>query len=236
MYKSYYYLNRLTLELNSLISGKKILSIFSQEKDRLILHLFDDEDTFLEISVNHSEPYLNIRNRYSRAKKNTITFFDELAGKTIISVLIASDDRIIKIVTEKGDLLFAIRGKYTNLFYTLEKNIQSFKNEDKEILAQFLAEFSGKKFINNFNLPDLDSITGKNIGDLRTNLRFIGREIEKEVNARKAGNQEDADVLLSVLNNISSDEPAVFIDDLSNEVHIGFSSFKDIFRIKKRNI
>ncbi|MDP2365199.1 MAG: hypothetical protein Q8M94_15710, partial [Ignavibacteria bacterium] len=93
MYKNYYYLNRLTLELRSLLTGKKILSIFSQVKDRLIIHLFNDEDIFLEISVNHSEPFINVRNRFSRARKNTITFFDELLEATINDVLIACDDR-----------------------------------------------------------------------------------------------------------------------------------------------
>ena len=226
MYKSYYYLNRLALELNSLISGKKILNIFSQEKDRLILHLFKDEDIFLEISVNHSEPYINVRNRFSRAKKNTITFFDELLNATIISVLLASDDRIIKIVTESADLFFAIRGKYTNLFYTPGNSIRSFKHEDEEILSAFLVEFSEKEFINVFNLPDLELFAGKDINDIRTNLRFIGREIENEVNARKVGNENDADVLRSVLNDIASDNPAVFVDEISNEIHIGFSSLK----------
>ena len=109
MYKSYYYLNRLTLELKSLLPGKKILNIFSQEKDRLIIHLFKDEDVFLELSVNHSEPFINVRNKFSRARKNTITFFDELLGAVIDNVLIACDDRIIRIVTDKGDLFFAIR-------------------------------------------------------------------------------------------------------------------------------
>jgi len=235
MYKTYYYLNRLTLELNSLISGKKILSIFSQEKDRLILHLSKDEDLFMEISVNHSEPYINIRNRFSRAKKNTITFFDELLNAAIISVSIASDDRIIKILTESGDLFFAIRGKYTNLFYTTGMGIQPFKNEDEEILSQFLVEFSEKKFINNFNLPDINLFAGKDIQDIRTNLRFIGREIENEVNARKVENEKDADILLSVLNNIASDKPAVFVDEISNEVKIGFSSLKIFSEFKKES-
>ena len=122
MYKSYYYLNRLTLELKSLLPGKKILNIFSQEKDRLIIHLFKDEDVFLELSVNHSEPFINVRNKFSRARKNTITFFDELLGAVIDNVLIACDDRIIRIVTDKGDLFFAIRGKYTNLFFKLGNN------------------------------------------------------------------------------------------------------------------
>ena len=136
MYKSYYYLNRLTRELNTILSGKKIISIFSQEKDCLIIQLNGPEELFLEISVNHSEPYINVRDRFSRAKKNTIEFFIELVDKTIKEVLIASDDRIVKFVTDSGDLIFAIRGKYTNIFFNSE-TLSSFKNENEENLIHF---------------------------------------------------------------------------------------------------
>ena len=235
MYKSYYYLNRLTIELKSLLSGKKILSIFSQEKDRLIIHLFKDEDIYLEFSVNHSEPYINVRNKFSRARKNTITFFDELLDATINNVLIACDDRIIRIVTDKGDLFFAIRGKYTNLYLKFNNSIQSFKNEDEGILSRFLIEFSEKKYTDHFIYPDNNLIIGKDIGEIRTDFRFIGREIENEVKARKTETDKDSELLLLVLKDIASDKPAVFVDEKSNEVHIGFSSLKIFSGFKKES-
>ncbi len=226
MYKSYYYLNRLTIELKSLLSGKKILSIFSQEKDRLIIHLFKDEDIYMEFSVNHSEPFINVRSKFSRARKNTVTFFDELIEAVIDNVLIACDDRIIRIVTDKGDLFFTIRGKYTNLFLKSNNGIQSFKNEDEGILSRTLIEFSEKKYTDQFIYPDNNLITGKDISEIRKDFRFIGREIENEVKARKTETDKDSELLLLVLKNIASDKPAVFFDDKSNEVHIGFSSLK----------
>ena len=169
---------------------------------------------------------LRFRKKYSRARKNTITFFDELIGATIKDVLIASDDRIIRIVTDKGDLIFAIRGKYTNLFYVSENDIQSFKNEDGEILSKFLVEFNDKIYIDHFNYPDPELIAGKDINDIRASFRFIGHEIENEVNARRMEGQKDSELLLGVLKNIFSDNPTVFFDDISNDVHVGFRSFK----------
>ena len=224
MYKSYYYLNRLTLELEYLLAGKKILSIFSQEKDQLIIHLSEDEDIFLEISVNHSKPFINVRNRFSRARKNTVTFFNELLQATISVVLIACDDRIIRIFTDKGDLVFAIRGKYTNLFFMSANGIQSFKSEDEEILSKFLIEFKNKIYIDYFNFPDSESISGKDISSIRANLKFIGREIENEVKARKTEDDKDSELLLLVLKKIASDKPTVFTDEINKVLHIGFSS------------
>jgi len=225
MHRSYYYLNRLTLELNTILSGKKIVSIFSQDKDRLIVQLAGPEELFIEFSVNHSEPFINVRNKFARARKNTIEFFSELISKTIKEVLIASDDRIIKLVTDTGDLIFAIRGKYTNLFFN-SINLISFKNESEENLIKFRQEFEHKFFHKSLNIPESDFIEGKSIEEIRNKYRFIGREIENEVNARKSYGERDSEILLNVLQDIFTETPAVYLDDNSGEVHIGFNSLK----------
>lgn len=225
MYKSYYYLNRLTLELNSILVGKRIISIFSQEKDRLIIQLDGQEELFIEISVNHSDPFINIRNKFSRAKKNTVEFFTELIHHTIKDVLIASDDRIIKFVTDSCDLIFAIRGKYTNIFCNSD-TLKSFKNEDEENLLKFRNEFETKDFSKRLNIPDSKLINGKSIKEIRNEYRFIGREIENEVNARKRDTKEDSELLLNVLQDILTKDPAVYTDEKSSEIHIGFDSLR----------
>jgi predicted ribosome quality control (RQC) complex YloA/Tae2 family protein len=225
MYKSYYYLNRLTLELNSILVGKKITSIFSQDKDRLIIQLDGVEELYIEISVNHSDPFINIRSKFSRAKKNTIEFFNDLMNKTIKEVLIASDDRIVKIVTDFGDLIFAIRGKYTNLFFN-SKTLSSFKNENEENLNKFKQEFESKFYHNRFNIPDLDLIESKSIEEIRQQYRFIGREIENEVKARKTNGISDSELLLNILQDIFTEYPAVYTDEKTGEIHIGFNSLK----------
>ncbi len=225
MYKSYYYLNRLTLELNSILPGRRIVSIFSQDKDRLMIQLNGSEELFIEFSVNHSEPFINIRTKYSRAKKNTIEFFSELVSKAIKEVLISSDDRIVKITTDNGDLIFAIRGKYTNLFFN-SKNLLPFKNEGEENLIKFKQEFENKYFHKSLNIPESDIIEGKSIEEIRNRYKFIGREIENEVNARKPSNKIDSEILLNVLQDIFTEAPTVYIDDSSGEVHIAFNSLK----------
>jgi predicted ribosome quality control (RQC) complex YloA/Tae2 family protein len=225
MYKSYYYLNRLTLELNTTLAGKRITSIFSQDKDRLIIQLDSPEELYIEISVNHSDPFINIGSRFSRAKKNTIEFFNDLINKTIKEVLIASDDRIVKIVTDFGELIFAIRGKYTNLFFN-SQTLSSFKNESEEILNMFKQEFEAKFYHNRFNIPDSDLIDGKSIEEIRQQYRFIGREIENEVFARKSFNQSDSKLLLLILQDLITEDSAVYTDEKTCEIHIGFNSLR----------
>jgi len=232
--KNYYFLNRLTIELNSILTGRKIVSIFSQEKDRLIIELDESEGLFVEVSVNHSEPFINIRNRFSRAKKNTIEFFNSLIDKSIQQVLIASDDRIIKIVTNSGDLFFAIRGKYTNLFLKLE-TLTSFKNETEENLINFTEEFENKFYHNSFNMVESDLIDGLSIEEIRKKYQFIGREIEYEVKVRRTDNESDSEILLNVLQDIFTESPAVYLDEQNAEVQIGFNSFKIFSKIAFNN-
>lgn len=226
MYKNYYYLNRLTIELNQLLFGKKIIDIFSQEKDRLVFHLKSDEDLYFEISVNHSEPYLNVKDRFSRSKKNTLDFFSGLINSTITNVDIAIDDRIVRVITENGSLLFAIRGKYTNLFYLSGSQIESFKFLEVEKLNEFFTEFANKDFINKFNSIDYNSISENSITEIRNAYRFVGREIENEIVARKNRNQKDSELLVDILMDLEKQKPAVFFDDSINEVHIGFSGLR----------
>ena len=185
MYKSYYYLNRLAIELHSILLDAKICSIFSQDKDRLIFQLKGKDELFLEISVNHNEPFINVRKSFSRAKKNTVSFFEDLIHSSVSAIKIANDDRIVKIQTDKGSLFFAIRGKHTNLYFINDNSIRSFKHEDEEILLQLFKEFNSKTFISNFNFPELDKFSSSSISEIRNVFRFIGREIENEVKARK---------------------------------------------------
>jgi len=210
-----------------------IVSIFSQEKDRLIIELDGNEELFLEVSVNHSEPFINVRNRFSRAKKNTIEFFSSLISKTIQNVLIASDDRIIKIVTNGGDLFFAIRGKYTNLFFKSETLI-SFKNETEENLMKFNQEFENKFYHNSFNMIDVDLIDGLSIEEIRKKYQFIGREIEYEVKVRRTDNESDSEILLNVLQDIFTESAAVYLNEQNSEVQIGFDYFKIFSKMEKR--
>ncbi len=78
MYKNYFFLNRLATELNKELENCLLVSAFSQEKSKLVLEFHkSDVNKHLEISVEPGFPYLNLRESFNRAKKNTIDFFSE---------------------------------------------------------------------------------------------------------------------------------------------------------------
>ena len=120
MFNNYLYLKRAVIELNELIIGCKIVDVFSQEKDKAVIVLQkNNQDVFLIINTTANLPYLLLRNKYSKAKKNTYDFFRDTSYKSVEKVLIAESDRIIKLVLKEYEIIFSIRGAKTNLFLFL---------------------------------------------------------------------------------------------------------------------
>ncbi len=123
MLKNYFFLNRFIIEAGKILAGSKLISIFSQEKDMLIIEFLKNKSKYyIEISVNPGFPFINLKENYNRAKKNTIDFFEEITGAKFQSISIADSDRILRISTNKGYLYFLIRGKFTNVCFIEEGN------------------------------------------------------------------------------------------------------------------
>ncbi len=119
MLQNYFFLNRYLLEVKSILVDSRIVDVFSQEKSKLVIATSKNSDLFyLELCVIPGNSYVNLRNNYSRAKKNTVNFFEGLIGEKIRSLEIANDDRVIKINCTSSKIFFTIRGKFTNTLYT----------------------------------------------------------------------------------------------------------------------
>ena len=233
MLQNYFFLNRFILELTPLLKNSKIEEIFSQEKSKLIIVTSKDKDFyFLEISVIPGNSNLNLRKNYSRAKKNTLNFFDTAVGQKIDAIQIAEDDRIIKINLSDSNLYFAIRGKFTNLFWIdNNQNIESFKLSDEQNLDQIKSEFTNKKFITGWNSLKIDAPKDENkVDEVRKKYPFLGSEIAKEIKSRIDIQDDDkvVDTYYQILEEIKTSKFCVFIDKNEQNVHIGFENFKSI--------
>lgn len=226
MYKSYYFLNRYIIELRQKLINHKVKEIFSQEKDKLIFHLYGDKEIYLEISVNPGDPFINVKDKFNRARKNTVNFFSQLIGSVIKNVLIASDDRIVLISTNQGEIYFAIRGQFTNIFFISDKIIEPFKKEEAEQLNKFLEEFSEKKYLCSFNSIKEEELRGKTLEEIRKEFPFTGKDIVNEVKLRLDNNEETDKSLYEVLNVIEHEKPVLYTDLTSGNIQIGFDKLK----------
>jgi predicted ribosome quality control (RQC) complex YloA/Tae2 family protein len=240
MIKNYFFLNRFIIEADNILPGKSIKSIFSQEKDKIIFELIaNTEIKFLEISVNPGDPFINVRQNYSRAKKNTVNFFPQLIGAQIKAVEIADDDRIIRITTEKGRLYFTVRGKLTNvLLISSENEVSAFKKINEDEIEKLKSELTAKKYTDKFNLPNV-SIESKfdYLDEIRKKFPVISKESVLEVKRRlnSTRNDEQTRLLREVILEIKNKKPAVFIDELQNKISLGVESYK-IFADQKKEI
>lgn len=236
MYKSYYFLNRLAIDLDKLVSGASIKGIFSQEKDKLIIQLENNAENAIEISVNHSEPYITFRDKFVRAKKNTVDIFPKIFGQKIESVSIANDDRVIKFQLTNCEMYFAIRGKFTNIYLANNDYIDSFKSEDESILIETISELTNKNYTHGFNFISHDLIEGMSIESIRSKFKFVGKELELEVKSRVNEEHNHAIELSKLLQELKTTTLAIYIDKLNNEIKIGFDSLKIFSGYQKEHI
>ena len=233
MYKNYFSLNRLALELNKELESCSLVTAFSQEKNKIVLEFIKAaEKMYLEVSVEPGFPYINLKKSFSRAKKNTFGFFTEYLPSKLVLIEIAEDDRIVKFTFEKFSIYFTIRGRYTNLHLVDDiGNIFSFKNEEGAVENKFLTELKYHNFINIFNrMEGLSGTTSLSADKLKKVFPVIGKEIIMEAQRRK---NDLISNVKEIIAEIENKPVSVFIEDSTNEVHIAPSTFR-IFPFTKK--
>jgi predicted ribosome quality control (RQC) complex YloA/Tae2 family protein len=239
MFRNYFFLNRFVTEANDLLRGYKLTSIFTQEKDRLLLEFKSAADEkYVEISVNPGFPFINLKRSYHRAKKNTIDFFSEdnsTLPSSLLAFEIAGTDRLLRIRTEKIDIYFAIRGKYTNvIFFPADKYPSLFKKNDEQDLTEFVKEINNHTFISFFNIPSFNK-DYSSWNDVKKDYPILGKEILAEAQARSSEDKPDIDVLNSIIEEIKSAKQAVFIDEKNSEIRLSAETF-NIFTYTKKEV
>lgn len=230
MIKNYFFLNRFIIEINEELNNSVLNSIFSQEKDILIIEFKKNNyNYFLEISVNPGSPYITLKENYHRAKKNTIDFFEVITGAKFQSLSIADSDRILKISTDKGCLYFLIRGKFTNVcLIEVGESLKYFKNPPDVINSEALTdELKAVNFISHFNTNALSADLEVTLNTIKEKYPYIGKEIISEAKYR-CGNEETKEIISAIpeiINEINKGELAVFIDETNYLLHLGVKTF-----------
>ncbi len=226
MYKNYYYLNRLIIELNSFLPGADILECFSQESDRLVLRIESSEQEFvLIISAKQDEPFIIKKELFHKAKKNVINFYANFLPAKIKKVFIADDDRIILFMLSTGNLYFMIRGKDTNIIFISNYEIViPFKKITSGIKDKLMKELTSKSYMTEFNLPNFGDETSFNLSDKSLIKRYpsISKDIIKEASFRYSGNplKEQKEILIECIKEINDTRIKIYFDNFLDELKI----------------
>lgn len=222
MIKSYFFLNRQILELKEILLNKKVLSVFTQEKDKLVIEFEEDDQLYLEFCVNHSLPYIHLKDFYIRAKKNSLELFEFLKGKIITNVLIAESDRVVAITfNDNTTIFFTIRGKYTNVYLKHFDEFLSFKKIAPEDLKTIETDLTSNRFICEFNVPDFSVEDNQYaVEKLKVKYPFIGKEIFNYAGIINASTLTEA--IIKVITIIKNNNPVVVSNYKSYEVNLVF--------------
>jgi predicted ribosome quality control (RQC) complex YloA/Tae2 family protein len=231
MFKNFFLLNRQVIEVNRLITGCTLNTVFTQEKDKLIFNLqIDLLEYFIEVNTDISHPYFIIKEKYSRAKKNTLNFFEKHLPSKLFSVKIAEFERVIQFNIEKASIYFYIRGKDTNVFFIDGfGNFESFKKcQDTQ---KYIDEMKNLNFGNSFLIPKIKIDTAHNISaSLLQNYPYLGKEILDEFKFRSESNStsESEIILRSIISEIEHAKPLVYEDRLSGKYKLSFFHRSDL--------
>jgi Predicted RNA-binding protein homologous to eukaryotic snRNP len=231
MYKNYYFLNRLALELNQILKNYTVTEAYSQEKDKLVLQLNNGGSLlFLELSTNSVNPFILLHNKISRAKKNTIDFFGDILPIKLKEILIAENERIILFWGESKSIYYFIRGNNSNIFAETDDNsIFTFRNCEEETKQQIIKDIHKAVFANTFYKPELDDIPVDNFEpQLKEKFSTISKDILREAKFRTSGDEPGKlkTEILTVLSEIENRKPVVFYNEQTQEMLLAVDTFR----------
>lgn len=215
MFKNFFVLRRLVNELNNIARGAIIESIFSQERNTLIIACSILDNTYyIEISAAVQSSYIIIRNSYSRAKKNTIDFFNPLIKSRIKEITMSESDRVIKLDTTNGQLYFIIRGPGTNIFYIYNDSVQSFKKTPADNLKDTVSELKSAAFSNLQVSPGFSGIISDLPSDVKKKYPQMNKDIiaEAEFRKKKEPTVPIEQIFTNIVNDIYDSDFCIFSD------------------------
>ncbi|WP_338762366.1 NFACT RNA binding domain-containing protein [Bernardetia sp. ABR2-2B] len=124
MQNNYYFIRALSLELSKQIIGLEIATIFSQNKNELLIGLIDNDNPETEFWIRATFTpeltTLSFPQTFARAKRNSIDLFESVIGKKITSIRQFNNERAFGIELEgehkeNHTLLFKLFGSRSNI-------------------------------------------------------------------------------------------------------------------------
>lgn len=124
---NYYFLKALSKELETQLTHKVTTSIFSQNKNELVLCFSGGElDFIIKANLDSQVSLLSFPGSFARARKNSIDLFSELLGLTIVGVRQFNNERSFSILFENHfELLFKLHGRHANILLYQQNRLKS---------------------------------------------------------------------------------------------------------------
>ncbi len=189
MFDNFFFLKRVSKELNERLTGFKFFRSISQSKNEIVTGFYSEEtEQFVIFTFQQLPSLIYLKNHFAFAKKNYAEFFERLKDKTLKNISIGDFERNIIFDFSSEKLVFMFRGPHSNVVLIDKNNmiIESFKDSyaltDKNFFETFpTTSFDRDNFSNEtkFNC----SFTSD---DFQSNLlkKILGKELLKEITFR----------------------------------------------------
>lgn len=132
MHNNYFFLRQLSQELSRKLEGAELADCFSQNKDELVMGFLlpSGEEMYIVAVLTSSFSSLYIPSVYHRARKNSITLFEELIGKKVMEITQIPFERFFIInFGEQYSLGFKMYGNRANIvLWDREEVVKIFKS------------------------------------------------------------------------------------------------------------
>ena len=134
MHNNYFFLRQLTRELQPQLTGQRLLTCFSQQKDELILGFGQTEPAFyLKAHLTGTFSAISTSPQFERARRNTVDLFGELLQQRIREVVQHANERSFHLEFQSGQqLVFKLFGNRANIIFFREgKPVKIFNHQLK---------------------------------------------------------------------------------------------------------
>jgi len=121
VHHNYYFLRQLTQQLRKRLIGWKLGACFSQNKDELIIGLYNTSAQSEFYIKAHLASYfccLQFPANFHRAKRNSVDLFSSLLDQSLVEIRQFENERSFWLRFERGGLLFKMHGNRANILLT----------------------------------------------------------------------------------------------------------------------
>lgn len=151
MTDDYFILVEIAKFLKNRILGFEVGDIFTQEKNKVVIHLINralQQKTYLEYSVDSYLPYLILRDGFTKSRKNVLSLLKSTYGSRVSNVCIYDNERVLSINLDTNlSLDFVFITHKNNLLVTRGREIvETFKKVEEDNLKK-LDDFLVRKTI-----------------------------------------------------------------------------------------
>lgn len=138
MFDNYFFLSRLTKELNNALQNHTLVHAFSQNRNEIVLEFQKySSSKFLVFSFASLPPLIDLREKFDKARRNVAQLFEDWYKEDLNEIVIDSYERNIRFLFKKFQIVIVVRANQSNVVLISNSNdvISSFKKK-KELVNQ----------------------------------------------------------------------------------------------------